>query len=122
MPSTISIDDSTVAVGGGRVAPQVTDAVTQANVKVLGDAPAMAMGLVYQTMAQSTGLAFQNAVAAQQQMNATAQAATVQGINQLYSFDTISTGVADSEVANANLPEIMSSLLAVVQAFQKSGT
>lgn len=103
-----------------RVAPQVIDAVTQANIKVLGEAPAMAMGLVYQAMAQSTGLAFQNAVAAQQQMNATAQAATVQGINQLYSFDTISTGVADSEVAKADLPEIMSSLLAVMQAFKNN--
>jgi tRNA A37 threonylcarbamoyltransferase TsaD len=48
---------------------QITDAVTQANVKVLGDAPAMAMGTVFQTTAQSIGLSMQNAVAAQQMMN-----------------------------------------------------
>jgi hypothetical protein len=37
---------------------QITDAVTQANVKVLGDAPAMAMGAIYQSLAHSTGILF----------------------------------------------------------------
>lgn len=63
---------------------QVTDAITQTNVKVLGEAPAMAMGNVYQTMAHSLGLMFENAVNAQQQMNIAAQAATNQGVIQLY--------------------------------------
>ncbi|NEO33556.1 MAG: RebB like protein [Symploca sp. SIO3C6] len=52
---------------------QITDAVTQANVKVLGDAPAQSMGMVYQTMAHSLSLSMQNAVSAQngmQQLNA----------------------------------------------------
>ena len=40
---------------------QITDAVTQANVKVLADAPAMALGSLYQSMAQASGLAAQNA-------------------------------------------------------------
>ena len=31
---------------------QITDAVTQANVKVLADAPAMAMGAIYQSLAR----------------------------------------------------------------------
>jgi Killing trait len=67
---------------------QITDAVTQSNVKVLGEAPAMAMGTVYQTMAQSVGLSMQNAVSAQQQMNTIAQAATAQGVNLIYSVPT----------------------------------
>jgi len=46
---------------------QITDAVTQANVKVLGDAPAMAMGSIFQSLAHSTGILYQNAVSAQQQ-------------------------------------------------------
>ena len=46
---------------------QITDAVTQANVKVLAESPAMAMGAIYQTMAHSTGILFENAVSAQQQ-------------------------------------------------------
>lgn len=44
---------------------QVTDAVTQANVKVLGEAPAQSMAMVYQTMAHSISLAMQNAQQAQ---------------------------------------------------------
>ena len=55
--------------GNSTVNSQITDAVTQSNVKVLGEAPAMAMGTIYQTMAQSVGLSMQNAVSAQQQMN-----------------------------------------------------
>lgn len=74
--------------GSSGVNSQVTDAVTQANVKVLGDAPAMAMGTVYQAMAQSVGLSMQNAVSAQAQMTAIAQAATAQGINLIYSVPT----------------------------------
>lgn len=63
---------------------QITDAVTQANVTVLGEAPAMAMSSLYQTMAHSLGLMFENAVAAQQQQNILAQAATAQGVTLLY--------------------------------------
>jgi hypothetical protein len=44
---------------------QVTDAVTQTNVKVLGEAPAQSMALVYQSMAHSISLAMQNAQQAQ---------------------------------------------------------
>jgi len=49
---------------------QITDAVTQANVTVLGDAPAQAVGLVYQTVAHSISLAM---VSAQQAQAALAQ-------------------------------------------------
>ena len=41
---------------------QITDAVTQSNVKVVAEAPAMAMGSIYQTMAHSTGILFENAL------------------------------------------------------------
>lgn len=62
---------------------QITDAVTQSNVKVLGEAPALALGTVYQSLAQATGLAMQNAVSAQQQMNVIAQAVTAQAVSLL---------------------------------------
>lgn len=77
---------------------QITDAITQANVKVLGDAPAMAMGNIYQAVAHSTGIEYENAVAAQQQQLAEAQAATVQGVTQIYAVDTASTGVATDQI------------------------
>ena len=40
---------------------QITDSVTQANVKVLGDAPAMALSMLYQATAQALGNAAHNA-------------------------------------------------------------
>jgi hypothetical protein len=46
---------------------QITDAVTQANVKVLGDAPATAMGNLFQAAAQALANAAHNATDAQQQ-------------------------------------------------------
>ncbi|WP_434421481.1 RebB family R body protein [Nannocystis pusilla] len=80
------------------VNPQITDAVTQSNAKVLGDAPAMAMASLYQTMAHATGLMLQNAVAAQQQLSVVAQAATTQGVSLLYTVDAAATGVATGKV------------------------
>jgi hypothetical protein len=62
---------------------QITDAVSQSGVNVLSDAPAMAMGSLYQAAAQATGIAFQNAVASQQNMNTAAQAATSAGVKSL---------------------------------------
>lgn len=62
---------------------QITDAVTQANVKVLGDAPAMAMGTVFQTMAHAIGLSMQNAVSNQQNMNTLAVAVLTKCVSQL---------------------------------------
>ena len=55
---------------------QITDAVTQANVTVLGDAPAVAVAIVYQSTALALSLAAQNATSAQQQTNILAQAVT----------------------------------------------
>jgi len=59
---------------------QITDAVTQSNIPVLGQSPALALAAVYQTVAQATGLAFQNAVATQQSLTAINQAATAAAI------------------------------------------
>ncbi|WP_434633105.1 RebB family R body protein [Chromobacterium sp. CV08] len=75
---------------------QITDAVTQSNVKVLGEAPAMAIGSIYQTMAHSTGILFENAVSAQQQQNALAQAASNQGVTQFY-------GAAEADAPTAGI-------------------
>ena len=72
---------------------QITDSVTQANVKVVGDAPAIAMGNLYQATAQALSNAAHNATTAQQQTNVTSQAAATMGIATLYSLDTASTGV-----------------------------
>lgn len=62
---------------------QITDAVTQANVKVLADAPAMAMGSIYQTLTHSLGIAMENAAANQQAANQVAQAVVTRCIESL---------------------------------------
>lgn len=48
---------------------QITDAVTQANVNVIAEAPAQAMGSFYQMASHSNGLAMQNAISNQQNLN-----------------------------------------------------
>jgi hypothetical protein len=80
---------------------QITDSVTQVNVKVLGDAPAMAMGSLYQATAQALGNAAHNATNAMQQSYVTAQAATTMGVATLYSLDTASTGKATQAILNS---------------------
>ncbi|TQV89431.1 RebB family R body protein [Aliikangiella coralliicola] len=65
------------------VNPQVTDAITQTNVEVVGESPAMAMGSLYQTIGNSVAMAAANAVYAQQQANVTYQTATTMGVKAL---------------------------------------
>ncbi len=80
---------------------QITDAVTQANVKVLGDAPAVAMGSFYQATAQALSNAAHNASSAQQQSFVTGQASTTMGVATLYALDTASTGVSTEDILNS---------------------
>ena len=67
---------------------QITDSVTQSNVKVLGDAPAIALGGLYQAVAHSLGVAKQNATASQQQTATLAQAATTRSVALLVGSST----------------------------------
>ncbi|PIB93391.1 RebB family R body protein [Caulobacter sp. FWC2] len=80
---------------------QITDSVTQANVNVLGDAPAVALANLYQATAQALANAAHNATNNQQQSYVTAQAATTQGVATLYSIDTASTGMATKDILGA---------------------
>ncbi len=97
---------------------QITDAVTQSNVKVLGDAPAMAMGAIFQALAHSTGILYENAVSSQQQLGIAAQAATNQGVIQIYSIDTMAGAVATSKIAQSDTPSTMLSLMTALKATQ----
>ncbi|MBT2117547.1 RebB family R body protein [Dyella sp. LX-66] len=79
---------------------QITDSIAQtnprpaANAVVLGNAAAVALGNLYQATASALSLAAYNAVNSQQQQNMLAQAATTQGVMQIYSIDTASAGEA----------------------------
>lgn len=80
---------------------QITDAITQSNVKVIGEAPAIAIASIYQVMSHSIGILMQNAVGQQQQQNTLAQAASNQGVMQMYSIDTSSGAKATEAVLSA---------------------
>ena len=67
------------------VNPQITDAVTQTNLKVLGESPAMAMSSVYQSLAHSVGILMENAVNQQQQSSVLSQAVTTQCVATILS-------------------------------------
>lgn len=77
---------------------QITDSITQANTKVLGDAPAIAMGNLYVATSQALSNAAHNATNNQQQSYVIMQAATTQGVTALYSIDEASTSVATSKI------------------------
>ncbi len=62
---------------------RVVDAVSQVDVAVVGQSPAMAMASLYQNLAQASALAALNAVYAQQQTNIAFQAATVRAVQTL---------------------------------------
>ncbi len=94
----------------------ITDAVTQANVKVVGDAPAMAMGAIYQSLAHSTGILYENATSAQQQLAIAGQAATNQGVIQIYSVDTMAGAVSTAKLAQSDVPNNMLALLSALRA------
>jgi hypothetical protein len=84
------------------VGSEITDSVTQANTKVLGDAPVIAMGNLYQATAQALANAAQNATNGQQQSHVTAQAATPMGVATPYSLDIASTGVPAEDILNSD--------------------
>ncbi len=48
---------------------QITDAVTQTNVKVVAEAPSQAMAMLYQIATQANGMTMQNAASNQQNIN-----------------------------------------------------
>lgn len=80
---------------------QITDSITQVNTKVLGDAPATAMGNLFQSTSQALSLAALNATNAQQQSNMSAQATTTMGVTTLYSIQTATDAVSTTDILKA---------------------
>lgn len=80
---------------------QITDAVAQANIKAVGEAPAIAIGTLYQSIAQSVGIAMQDAVTAQRQADMIAITATAEGINLLLGAESTANAAARDEALAA---------------------
>lgn len=62
---------------------QITDAVTQSNVKVIGEAPAIALASLYQAIAHAAGIAGENLVTQQQNANNLSQALVTRCVQSL---------------------------------------
>jgi hypothetical protein len=75
--------DTTSNFANSTLNPQVTDQLTSTNATVVGEAPAMAMGSLYQTISNSVAMAAANAVYAQQQANVPHQTATTVAVTKI---------------------------------------
>lgn len=84
---------------------QITDAVTQSNVKVIGESAAVALSNLYQATSASLANSIQNATFAQQQSNLIHQATTTQGVNLIYAVDTEAVADGATKVARADVPD-----------------
>lgn len=74
-----------------KVNSQITDSVSQTNVNVLGDSPAQALGVLYQMAAHANGMAMQNSVTNQNNLNQL-NAAIVSNAIKLINESTSQTG------------------------------
>lgn len=90
---------------------QITDSVTQTNVSALGNAPAMAMGSLYTTMAHSLGILYQNSTMAQQHAAISSQAATNLGVIQMYSVNTMAGATAAARIGRSDNSDVLLALL-----------
>ena len=94
---------------------QVTDAVAQVGVKVLGDAPAEAVGILYQQMAHAVGLALQNVISQQQHMYTINNAVTIAASKQMLATDPAAAAKASQELlGNSAVPESLAALQEIV--------
>ena len=64
---------------------QISDAVTQTNVKVVAEAPAQAMAALYQVVSHSAGLSLQNAIHSQQALNQISSAVISKAVTMILS-------------------------------------
>ena len=69
-----------------------------------------------QSLSHSSGILYENAVSSQQQLAIAAQAATNQGVIQIYSVDTMAGAAATSKVAQSDVPNNMLALLSALRA------
>ena len=100
---------------------QITDAVPQSNLAVLGNAPAQSMATAYQMLAQSAGVAMQNAVANQQNMNTIDSAIVSQGISMLFNLDgAADAGSTREMLVNESNSEILETLKTIISDLKTS--
>jgi Killing trait len=99
---------------------QVTDAVAQTSMKVIGEAPAEATGILYQQLAHSLGLALQNVIAQQQHSYSIHNAVTLAASRQLLTTDPAAAAKASQElIAGSSITDNLAALQTVVNDMGK---
>ncbi|AXF25212.1 thioredoxin reductase [Burkholderia pyrrocinia] len=100
-----------------QVSAAITDAVTQANAKVVGEAPAVALGTLMQSNSHASAILLHNAVQMQANQAMSNLAATTVGIMQLYA----GSPVASASAARSANDNFASQLAAVAQLMNAIG-
>lgn len=77
---------------------QITDSVTQANLKVLADSPAMSLSNLYIATSQALSNAAHNATSGQFEAGVVSRAAMTESVAALLTLETAATGVAATEI------------------------
>ena len=98
---------------------QITDAVGQTSLSVVGEAPAEAVGILYQQMAHSIGLALQNVISQQQHSYSIHNAITLAASRQLITSDP--AGAARASQALINDSAVADNLAAIQAVVNKLG-
>ncbi len=99
---------------------QITDAVAQTSMQVVGEAPAEAMAMLYQQMAHSIGLALQNTIAQQQHSYTIHNAITLAASRQLLTTDPVAAAKASQDlIVGSSITENLSALQSVVAEMGK---
>jgi hypothetical protein len=96
---------------------QSTDAVVQSGETMIAEAPAVAMGSIFQAMAQSVSIQVENAVNVEQQQVSQSDMAATQGVTQIYSVDSTATAATVEELVQSGVTPDLTSLVPVLEAF-----
>lgn len=99
---------------------QISDAVAQAGVTALANAPAQALATDYQMGAHAIGLAMQNATANQRQSTTLSTGTTTQAVTQILSLaPSVSARATVETFTGSNLLCELASLSAAIQAMRR---
>lgn len=98
---------------------QITDAIGQTSLSVVGEAPAEAVGILYQQMAHSIGLAMQNVISQQQHSYSIHNAITLAASRQLITSDPAAAARASQALINDSA--VADNLAAIQSVVNKLG-
>jgi Killing trait len=103
------------------VNPQITDAIDIANLKAIGEQPAMLSNLAFSNLVNNVNLAQQNAVANQQAMNQLGVSVLGKAVNLITTLGPLEAASATHVLTGNTVAQDIADLKAAVQAFSPAG-